>query len=503
MATDKRRIFALKKADQAIDCFSDGEWSAGLAKARAALELLDGSKGLQPEDTSVLCGGVCLALAASNRIGEALEFFCEHAVEIADEQIKDQLLNFWKMEANSFMPGDVVQLGAQLVGVVTSPTLAIGRWLVRVTGTASDASAAVGPGEVVIAVPEVAHKAGEELEVDESDMTLLSLKLSNEQRTHWRDLRNEKQELFGKRMKSDNEARWQRLFGAAARQNSKGAGVGAGANAAAEDLGLPLEQSFAATLYGLIMDYLERTASRADLTVDILGCRPALELDDPHAVLLALMEALPASLLRLNVRMCGPEVGCKDSTSSQELQGSRIVSFEIRHGLYHDVLPTADADIVVAMNAGVGAPQYASMWGPTLDLLANRSHRGLFAITSYTAGELLLEERMLRSRWAETIPLTDAPDLAEVLGGQPETFKSVTLISAARAWNAARGEAIEFQRGDVVEQFLHKSGGKQKTCARVSRCADLAYVGPNKTPGRNRNFGKLVLWIGGKGNDAN
>merc|ERR1719456_81161 len=108
--------------------------------------------------------------------------------------------------------------------------------------------------------------------------------------------------------------------------------------------------------------------------------------------------------------MCGPEVGCPD-TNSQEVQGERKLCLEIRHGLYHDVYPAADADLVVAMNAGVGVPQYTAMWGPTLDLLAGRSQRGLFAITSYTAGELLREERMLRSRWAQKVSLSDAPEL--------------------------------------------------------------------------------------------
>merc|ERR1712179_199533 len=84
--------------------------------------------------------------------------------------------------------------------------------------------------------------AGEEVEVLETDIVLLTLRLSSEQRGHWNDLRDEKPELFGQRMKSDNEARWQRLFGAAARKKASGC---AAASGAAEDLGLPLEQSFA------------------------------------------------------------------------------------------------------------------------------------------------------------------------------------------------------------------------------------------------------------------
>jgi len=332
-------------------------------------------------------------------------------------------------------------------------------------------------------------------------MTLLSLRLSEEQRTHWRDLRNEKPELFGKRMKSDNEARWQRLFGAAARKENAGgvSGVGAGANAAAQDLGLPLEQSFVATLYGLIVDCLERVGDKEELTVDVLGARPALELDDATTALAALLESLPTSLQRLTVRMCGPEVGCEDSVSSQELQGGRNLGLEVRHGLYHDVFPAADADLVVAMNAGIGVPQYASMWGPTLELLANRPCRGLFAITSYTAGELLREERMLRSRLASKFPLRDCLEVAEILNGRRTPQDPCTLSSAAKVWDVSRGVEVSFQRGDVVEPIFPKGeDSKSPTGARMSRCSDLVYVGPNKTPGRNRNYGKLVMWIGGK-----
>lgn len=505
-AEEKRRLFALKKVDQAVLCFSDGDWSAGLPKARAALELLEGAKGLGPDDTSVLCGGVCLALAACNRIGEALEFFCAHALEIADEQIKDQLLQFWLAEANAFVPGDLVQLGARLVGVILGPTPTLGRWQVRVTGTTSDASATAGPGEAVVSVPEAAEAAGEELDVAESDMTLLSIRLSDEQRASWRELRNERPELLGQRMKSDNEARWQRLFGAAARRDNAGGvgGVGASANAAAQDLGLPLEQSFAATLYGLISDCLEVNGSKSELTVDVLGCRPALELDDPSTALASLLEALPSTLQRLTVRMCGPEVGCDDSTITQELQDGRCLHMEIRCGLYHDAYPAADADLVVAMNAGVGVPQYTSMWGPTLDLLANRPRRALFAITSYTAGELLREERMLRSRWGDKVQLSDAPELSEML--REQKVGSCTLASTIKARSALRDADITLHRGDVIRPECGRGENQQKglvpTSAQVSRCADLVYVGPNKTPGRNRNYGKLVLWIGGNSQAA-
>jgi len=202
--------------------------------------------------------------------------------------------------------------------------------------------------------------------------------------------------------------------------------------------------------------------------------------------------------------MCGPEVGCDDSTSTQELQDGRCLHTEIRCGLYHDAYPTADADLVVAMNAGVGVPQYASMWGPTLDLLANRPRRALFAITSYTAGELLREECMLRSRWGDEVRLSDVPELADMV--REQKVGSCTLASNVKARSAVQGAEIILQRGDVIQPKFCKGDNHQNGAApisaKVSRCADLVYVGPNKTPGRNRNYGKLVLWIGGKGATA-
>eukprot|EP00930_Biecheleria_cincta_P058795 TRINITY_DN44598_c0_g1_i1.p1 TRINITY_DN44598_c0_g1~~TRINITY_DN44598_c0_g1_i1.p1 ORF type:complete len:519 (+),score=120.51 TRINITY_DN44598_c0_g1_i1:56-1558(+) len=496
-AAEKRRLFALKKADQALSSFEDGKWNTGLAKARAALDLLDGVAGVESESISLVCGGVCLALAATACICEALEFYSSHAAEIADPLLKDQLLQLWVADANALTIGDLVQLsgagGAQLVGVVLKPCSNIGKWLVRVTGCASEASAAAGPGEMVLEGPKATEAAGDEIEVDESNMTLLTLRLSEEQRQQWRDLVQQKPVLFGQRMSSDNEARWQRLFGAAARSQCAGgaAGVGAGACAASADLGLPLEQSFAATLHGLILEWLAcfETSHQTDVSLDLLGCRPALELESPEAVLQQLLEALPDTIRQLKVRMCGPEVGCDQRSSSQELNDGRTVSLQINSGLYHEVFPDAEADLVVAMNAGIGVPQYTGLWGPTLDLLKHRKRPGIFAVTSYTPGELLREVRLLQERWADSVSLEDLPAelQAEFGGSGPASLTLAHEICAPTTSDYS--SQLKLERGDVI-----KSSGSGSV--RILRRSTLLYVGPNQTPGRNRNYGKLVLRVG-------
>ncbi|CAK0882341.1 unnamed protein product [Prorocentrum cordatum] len=416
MAAARLRDFAAGRAEQALGCFGRGEWAAGLAKARAALELLERQEEALPPCLAPALGGACLALAAQGEHGGALALWCRYAEVIADERLKEQLLQFWHQDCNAPRPGDLVQLsgsgGAQLVCEAASPLPA----------------------------------PGEELDAGEEDMTLLTARLSAEQRRHWGELVEERPGLFGQRMRSDNEARWRRLFGAAARRG--GAGVGAGACAAEEDAGLPLEQTFVATLHGLVAELLP--GARA-LTVDLLGCRPALELESPDAALVALMQALPAGLEQLTVRMCGPEVNSDDCLRSHDIGGGRRLHLELRRGLYHDAWPEADADLVVAMNAGVGVPQYATMWGPTLDLLARRPRRGLLALTSYTSGELLREESLLRARWAEVVALADAPCLAQALAplvaaGPPPW----TLPRAAAAARASDGRALALRRGDAV-----------------------------------------------------
>lgn len=522
MAAEKRKSFALKRVNEAVACFSHGEWRTGLAKAQAALELLEGVKGMQPEDTGIVCGGVCLALAACNRVGEALRFFADHAIEIADESIKETLLSSWLSDANSPMPGDVVQFstagGSQMVGAVLRPAMTQSAgtcWTVRVQSTAQEASAAPGVGEAIMnpPVPDGPDCTGLEIDVWESEMTLLSLRLSNEQRKHWQELRQDRPGLFGERMRSDNEARWQRLFGAAARSSRSANGVGMGATQAAEDLGLPLEQSFVATLHGFIDDYLALGDGNAEsLTVDVLGCRPALELDDQERVLTALLDVLPSTLQRLTVRMCGPEVGCSATSSTHQVD-SRTLSLEVRPGLYHDAIPEGDADLVVAMNAGIGVPQYAALWGPTLDLLVCRPKRVLFALTSYTAGELLREERMLRHRWGETLrPAANWPpellEAARLWRPGNRDSQSTTLSQTIQVLCGASGQEVTLHRGDVVMPLwpvatpagdCSLSGDDNTpTSLRILRSEDFVYVGPNRTPGRSRNFGALVLWVGGR-----
>lgn len=530
-AAEKRRAFALKKAAEAVACFGEGDWSAGLPKARATLQLLEmlgGAADMPAAEMALLYGGMCLGLAACNRIGEALELYAAHAAEVADESIKERLLHCWVQEANAPMPGDLVQLsgcgGAQLVGLVLAPTLQ-GGWRVQVRSAATEAAAPDGPGEAPAPRLEANEQVGVELDVAESDLTLLTLRLSEEQRRSWRNLLEERPRLFGQRMRADNEARWQRLFGAAARSAASTAvgGVGAGACGAEADLGLPLEQSFVATLHGLIGECLQRLGGSGEtqaLTVDLLGCRPALELsEEPSKILPALLEVSPSSLRRLTVRMCGPEVGREAAATSQQLEdgSGRELRVEIRPGLYHDAFPAADADLVVAMNAGVGVPQYAAMWGPTLDLLSRRPRRGLFAITSYTPGELVREERLLRLRWSRKLALAEAPELAEVLH-EVAAFEEPPW-TLPRDVSVQRGGAqLTLQRGDVLvpggpacgrwgpagalggewpEQRAVPRQVRLPAAVRILPVADVEFVGPNPTPGRSRNVGRLLMWAGG------
>merc|ERR1740121_160138 len=141
--------------------------------------------------------------------------------------------------------------------------------------------------------------------------------------------------------------------------------------------------------------------------------------------------------------MCGPEVGREAAASSHQLEdgSGRELRVEIRPGLYHDAFPAADADLVVAMNAGIGVPQYVSMWGPTLDLLRRRPQRGLFAITSYTPGELVREERLLRLRWSRKVALQEAPELSELL-------RDVASVEEP-PWTLPRDVAIQRGGGEL------------------------------------------------------
>lgn len=242
-------------------------------------------------------------------------------------------------------------------------------------------------------------------------------------------------------------------------------------------------------------------------------------------ILPAVLEALPARLRRLTVRMCGPEIGREASTASKELQdgrGRRLLEVQIRTGLYHEAFPAGDADLVVAMNAGVGVPQYKALWGPTLDLLARRPRRGLFAITSYTPGELVREERLLRLRWGWQLALAEVAELAEVLQDLAAEEPPWTLPRGVEV-RCERGGPRMLRRGDLVVPGGPAAGRwgpggatgpdawrapragptartvRLPTTVRVLPCADVAYTGPNPTPGRSRNVGKLLVWTGGGG----
>ena len=61
----------------------------------------------------------------------------------------------------------------------------------------------------------------------------------------------------------------------------------------AADEGLPLEQSFVATLYELLMDHEKLHGAQRELRVDLLGCREALELQEPVRRLSRMLKARP------------------------------------------------------------------------------------------------------------------------------------------------------------------------------------------------------------------
>ncbi|CAK8999216.1 unnamed protein product [Durusdinium trenchii] len=439
----------------------------GLAKARAALDLLEllGEKEAtavlgRPND-ALLHGGLCLALAASGSFGEALRFYCQHSQEIADAPLKEALLQLW-MEENRVRPGDLVQFPdgeRQLVGEAIQ-LLDYGQWQVRVIGQARPQGLG---GEA-----EMDHsESGDVRRVQELDLTLLSLRLSEEQRDSWRSIMELQPPLLEPRMSAGNEARWRRLFSAAA-------GMAASSQ---EDAGLPLEQSFIATVYQLILEHQRIHGEQAFLLLDILGCRSALELDDPLPKFTRLMQVL-SSCKKLTVRMCGPEVPEDfDLLVNVDVEPGRRVKLELRRGLYHELYQSAEAaDLVIAMNAGVGVIQYQGMWGPTLDLLASRP-KGLLAITSYTAKELIDEEKILSERVASfrVKPAT--------------THGSPTTLQTERTAMRLEGLEVELRRGDILQ--TEEDGTIQATCGDA-----LIYVGPNLTPGRRRNMGMLVFQLG-------
>jgi len=195
--------------------------------------------------------------------------------------------------------------------------------------------------------------------------------------------------------------------------------------------------------------------------------------------------------------MCGPEVSGEDRKYQVDSDGRRL-RVTIRRGLYHDVFPNTSPDLVVAMNAGLGVTTYAADWRPTLDLLARRPRRALFASTSYTALEIAQEDQLLQRHWAEPLEIEDSEQLVQL---------QVALgVEGQPPWTAKRCATVpgfgDIQRGDVV---LTPPGAATPlevlpVVLRVGRCADAVYAGPNLTPGRNRNYGKLLRWVGGSNN---
>merc|ERR1711879_448191 len=109
---------------------------------------------------------------------------------------------------------------------------------------------------------------------------------------------------------------------------------------------------------------------------------------------------------------------------------------------------------------------------------------GLLAITSYTSGELLREERLLRSRWASEFVLAETPKLSDALH---------EVISEKAPWTLAQdicvtstgGREDTLRRGDVVWPLDNRMGaiGQLPHAVRIWKGADLIYVGPNPTPG--------------------
>lgn len=548
---DRLVAFARRKAEEAFTCFEQGTWADGIPRAKAALDLLARAKCTDEELAARLCTRICNGLGSAGRFGEALEFFCEHSLEVANDNVKDQLLQSWLSLTNTPAKGDLVQLPTKslstaegyerrLIGIVvglidsTNSDGALpgtqSRWSVKL-----QSSAAVGerdlPSIINAAETQETCKDDEQvelLEVDAVDLTLLTLKLTKEQREQWLTLLERCPSLFGERIKPENEARWQKLFGGCAVRNA--GAISTGTVAGASDIGLPLEQSFTATLYGILNDWLrarcKSTGSKAGveaqktLVVDILGCRPALELADPFAQVSAVFRSCQQLdwLETVTVRMCGPEVNCAAWQTSGQLSENLHLELEVRPGLYHDAFCEGGADIVVAMNAGIGVPQYKHMWRPTLDFLSKQTKTALFAVTSYSPGEILREERILRRLWADECKLHTPKELAQLLrqvSGLPPWTLSDDIVLP--------GNPAVIKRGDVVEPWRMpkpckcasisetvtalssalNSPGLEAALAgpwtfRILRANLLAYVGPNPTPGRSRNYGKLLLWVGGR-----
>jgi len=84
---DRLVAFARRKAEEAFTCFEQGAWADGIPRAKAALDLLARAKCTDEELAARLCTRICNGLGSAGRFGEALEFFCEHSLEVANDNV--------------------------------------------------------------------------------------------------------------------------------------------------------------------------------------------------------------------------------------------------------------------------------------------------------------------------------------------------------------------------------------------------------------------------------
>merc|ERR1711904_196504 len=125
----------------------------------------------------------------------------------------------------------------------------------------------------------------------------------------------------------------------------------------------------------------------------------------------------------------------------------------VRPGLYHDVFLDTLPDLVVAMNPGFGVLTYAADWRPTLDLLAYRPKRTLFASTSYTPLEMMQEYLLLQRHWAEPMEVIEPLQLAQLVdalrgASSPWTVKST--VSVQGLGTLRQGDVIYASPGTIV-----------------------------------------------------
>jgi hypothetical protein len=501
MAAKKLEAFARKKAAVALKLLQQEEEESlaeGICVAQAALDFFKrGENDGDPERAQCigdLCRNLSAALATSGRFGAALSLFRYHAGEMSDEQLRNEILNQWHAAANSPQVGDAVQVSRSALGadehyghlvatVVAMPQPGESKWTLQVRSPASPQGSVDGDDA------ENSEKNNIVVSMEAAQVTLLSLRLMEEQREYWRDLHEECPRLFGDELKTKNKVNWQRLFGAAALALQTGPRIAAEADAA-----LPLAHSFSATLLVLLREYAELSEVKGGVVeVELLGCRDVLELSSPVGELSSLLHCAPKQIKELQVRMCGPEI--KGEGYDKEVDvGDRKLRLTVRPGLYHDVFLDTSPDVVVAMNPGFGVATYAADWRPTLDLLAHRQKRTLFASTSYTPLEMMQEYHLLQRHWAEPLEVKEQWQLAQL---------TEALRGDTSPWTVTRTIIIQglgtLRQGDVI---YTSSGTSAPLTApvvlEVSRQQDTLYVGPNLTPGRSRNYGKLLRWVGGR-----